>query len=114
MGRLESTGLNAPQIDYWNGPAGDKWANFADSLDVMTEDLGSAAMDACDIRLGHALDGQDFVSRVFPGANGHLPGGNPKDLCQEASQFLVGLSFFWRRFHANFQIVLAPPLYFVA
>ena len=55
MGRLESTGLNAPQIDYWNGPAGDKWANFADSLDVMTEDLGSAAMDACDIRLGHAV-----------------------------------------------------------
>ncbi len=55
MGRLEAVGVNAPQIEYWNGPAGDKWANLADSQDVMLEALGAAAMEACDIRPGHAI-----------------------------------------------------------
>ena len=31
MGRLEAVGVNAPQIEYWNGPAGDRWASLADS-----------------------------------------------------------------------------------
>ena len=55
MGRLEAVGVNAPQIEYWNGPAGDKWAGLADSQDVMLGALGSAAMDACDIQPGHTV-----------------------------------------------------------
>ena len=53
MSRLEAVGVNAPQIEYWNGPTGDKWARFADAQDQMLGDLGSVAMNACDIQLGH-------------------------------------------------------------
>ena len=55
MGRLEAVGVNAPQIEYWNGPAGDRWAKLADSQDVMLEALGLAAMGACDIKPGHTV-----------------------------------------------------------
>ena len=55
MGRLEAVGVNAPQIEYWNGPAGDRWASLADSQDVMLDALGAAAMDACDIQPGHTV-----------------------------------------------------------
>lgn len=55
MERLDATGVNAPQIEYWNGPAGDKWARLADSQDVMLEDVGLAAMDACDIQPGDTV-----------------------------------------------------------
>ncbi len=55
MGRLEAVGVNAPQIEYWNGPAGERWARLADSQDVMLEALGLAAMDACDIQPGHTV-----------------------------------------------------------
>jgi SAM-dependent methyltransferase len=53
MERLEPTGVNAPQITYWNGPAGDKWARLTDIQDEMIEAVGLAAMDACDVRPGH-------------------------------------------------------------
>jgi len=55
MSRLEAVGVNAPQIEYWNGPAGDKWARLAESQDRMLVDLGAAAMRACDIRPGHSV-----------------------------------------------------------
>ena len=55
MRHLEATGANAPQIEYWNGPAGDRWAKLADSQDIMLEALGSAAIAACDIQPGHAV-----------------------------------------------------------
>ena len=55
MERLEAVGVNAPQIEYWNGPAGDKWARLADSQDIMLAALGSAALDACGIQLGHTV-----------------------------------------------------------
>jgi SAM-dependent methyltransferase len=55
MSRLEAVGINAPQIEYWNGPAGDKWARLADSQDIMLGALGSATMDACDIQPGHMV-----------------------------------------------------------
>ena len=55
MDRLEPKGTNAPQIEYWNGPAGDKWARLADSQDSMLDALGRVAMDACDIASGHAV-----------------------------------------------------------
>lgn len=55
MNRLEAIGVNAPQIEYWNGPAGDKWAGLADAQDRMLGGLGSAAMDVCDIQSGHSV-----------------------------------------------------------
>lgn len=55
MSRLEAVGVNAPQIEYWNGPAGDKWARLADTQDAMLAALGAAAMNACDIQPGHAV-----------------------------------------------------------
>ena len=55
MSRLEAVGVNAPQIEYWNGPAGEKWARLADTQDRMLGVLGFAAMDACDIRSGHSV-----------------------------------------------------------
>lgn len=55
MNRLEATGVNASQIEYWNGPAGDKWARLADAQDRMLGGLGSAAMEACDIQPGHSV-----------------------------------------------------------
>ena len=55
MDRLEPVGVNAPQIEYWDGPAGDRWARLADSQDAMLEALGLAAIDACDIQPGHTV-----------------------------------------------------------
>jgi SAM-dependent methyltransferase len=55
MHRLEATGVNAPQIEYWNGPAGDKWARLADAQDHMLGALGSTAMNVCDIHPGHSV-----------------------------------------------------------
>lgn len=55
MTRLAPEGMNAPQIDYWNGPAGDRWARLADTQDLMIGGMGAAAMDACAIESGHAV-----------------------------------------------------------
>tara|TARA_R110002110_G_scaffold260260_3_gene476016 strand:+ start:38757 stop:39617 length:861 start_codon:yes stop_codon:yes gene_type:complete len=55
MDPLEAVGVNAAQIEYWNGPAGDKWARLADIQDRMLEALGAAAMNACDVRPGHTV-----------------------------------------------------------
>ncbi|MEN8197031.1 MAG: methyltransferase domain-containing protein, partial [Pseudomonadota bacterium] len=55
MERMVPDGVNAPQIEYWNGPAGDRWARSADTQDVMIGNLGAAALDACQIQLGHAI-----------------------------------------------------------
>lgn len=55
MDRLRPTGANAPQIEYWNGPAGERWAQLADTQDRMLEELGVAAIEACDIRPGHTV-----------------------------------------------------------
>ena len=55
MTRLAAEGANAPQIDYWNGPAGDRWARLADTQDLMIGELGLAAMDACAIEPGQAV-----------------------------------------------------------
>ena len=55
MQRLAAEGANAPQIEYWNGAAGERWAQFADTQDVMIGDLGAAAIDACQIEAGQAV-----------------------------------------------------------
>lgn len=40
------------QIDFWNGPAAERWIKFAPHLDHALEPLGRAAMDAAPIRAG--------------------------------------------------------------
>jgi len=55
MERMAPAGVNAAQIEYWNGPAGDRWARSADTQDVMIGGLGMAALDACRIEPGHAV-----------------------------------------------------------
>ena len=55
MSRLDAVGVNAPQIEYWNGPAGDRWARLADAQDQMLGELGSVAMSSCDIQLEHSV-----------------------------------------------------------
>ncbi len=76
MERFKPIGVNAPQIEYWNGPAGDKWARLADSQDIMLGALGRVAMDACEIGSGHAVldvgcgsgnTSMEMAGRVAPG-----------------------------------------------
>ena len=55
MERMRPKSDNAAQIEYWNGPAGEKWARLVDEQELMLGHLGLAAMDACDIRSGHAV-----------------------------------------------------------
>jgi len=78
MDRLKAVGTNAPQIEYWNGPAGDKWARLADSQDSMLDALGQVAMDACEIASGHAVldvgcgsgsTSMEMAGRVAPGGS---------------------------------------------
>ena len=78
MDRLKAVGMNAPQIEYWNGPAGDKWARLADSQDSMLDALGHVAMDACNIASGHAVldvgcgsgsTSMEMAGRVAPGGS---------------------------------------------
>ena len=46
---------NEAQIEYWNGPAGEKWVRHAEIQDRQLEGLGRAAMDALDLAPGHAV-----------------------------------------------------------
>jgi len=55
MQRLVADGANAAQIEYWNGPAADRWVKDADTQDVMLGELGAAAIDACQIEAGQAV-----------------------------------------------------------
>ncbi len=50
-------GPNAEQIEFWNGPAADKWVDFNRELDRMLDPLGHLAMDRAEPAPGeHALD----------------------------------------------------------
>ncbi len=42
---LAASGPNADQIEFWNGPAGEKWVVFQDRLDATLRPLGLAAME---------------------------------------------------------------------
>ncbi len=55
MSRLKPDGLNAKQIEFWNGPAGDSWTEFMDSQDRMLGPLGEAAMAAANLASGHRV-----------------------------------------------------------
>ena len=81
MTRLAADGLNAKQIEFWNGPASDSWTEFMDSQDRMLGPLGEAAMTAADLATGHHVidigcgcgaTTLELVRRV--GATGHVLG----------------------------------------
>ena len=53
----QASGPNAEQIEFWNGPAAEKWVDFNAELDRMLDPLGSLAMDRAAPAPGeHALD----------------------------------------------------------
>ena len=43
------------QSEYWNGPAGEKWASLASNQDSLLGELGEAAMDAAGISTGQSV-----------------------------------------------------------
>ena len=43
------------QSEYWNGPAGEKWASLASNQDSLLGRLGEAAMDAAGISTGQSV-----------------------------------------------------------
>lgn len=43
------------QVEYWNGPTGNKWAAAQESMDHTLRPLGIAAMDALDLAAGHRV-----------------------------------------------------------
>ena len=53
MARLEASGSNAGQIEYWNSPVGDRWVDIQESQDRMLGPLGETAMAAAEIAPGH-------------------------------------------------------------
>ena len=55
MTRLEASGPNAGQIEFWNSPAGNRWVDFQESQDRMLGPLGEAAMVAAGIAPGHRV-----------------------------------------------------------
>jgi SAM-dependent methyltransferase len=49
---MTDTVVNAGQIEFWNGPAGAKWADFHAALDTMMDPLGLQAIQQADPRSG--------------------------------------------------------------
>ena len=43
------------QSEYWNGPAGEKWASLANNQDALLGKLGEAVMDAAGISTGQSV-----------------------------------------------------------
>jgi SAM-dependent methyltransferase len=52
---IEMTDVNADQIEYWSGKAGEKWVDGQQKLDEMLEPFGNAAMDAAQVGLGERV-----------------------------------------------------------
>ena len=46
---------NTDQIDYWNGPAGEKWVAEADQLDSMLSAFIEPVLDAGDVAAGRRV-----------------------------------------------------------
>jgi ubiquinone/menaquinone biosynthesis C-methylase UbiE len=47
--------VNQPQIDFWNGPTGQKWARHQSDMDRNLADIGAAAMALADAQLGERV-----------------------------------------------------------
>ena len=55
MTGIEATGPNAGQIEFWNGPVGERWTELAADQDRMLAPLGATTMDAAGIASGHRV-----------------------------------------------------------
>lgn len=79
MTRLQATGVNAAQIERWNGELGNRWAEdtFRERQDRAQGPFGEAAMDALGLQPGqHVLDiGCGSGSTTFALANRVGPSG---------------------------------------
>lgn len=47
--------VNQAQIDFWNGPTGEKWARYQTDMDRNLADIGAAAMALADARPGERV-----------------------------------------------------------
>ena len=57
MGSNATADANADQIEFWSGPAGEKWADGQEKLDEMLAPFGLAVMDTVKVGLGErAID----------------------------------------------------------
>ncbi len=72
---------NVPQIEYWNGPAAERWTNQQEALDRALEPFGQALLRRADIALGErVLDvgcgcgGTTLAIADLVGETGHVIG----------------------------------------
>ena len=72
---MSDTSANAEQIEFWNGPAAEKWVDFNAELDRMLDPLGRLVMDrvapipgehALDVGCGCATTTLELARRVAP------------------------------------------------
>lgn len=57
MSVIDRDGANAAQIEFWDGPGGDRWTEHQEAHDGLLTPLGEAVMDALAIAPGdHVLD----------------------------------------------------------
>lgn len=54
MAKLEPTGPNAEQIEFWNGEGGERFVRYQNALDVMLKPFGAEAMRRAGVRPGEA------------------------------------------------------------
>jgi SAM-dependent methyltransferase len=46
---------NMDQIDYWNGPGGERWVTHADKLDTLLSPFADAVLDEAQLQLGESV-----------------------------------------------------------
>ena len=57
MNKIEATGENAKQIEFWNGKAAAGWTEKNEEMDAMLQPLGALAIERANLRQGeHVLD----------------------------------------------------------
>jgi len=55
MNGIEAAGPNAKQIEYWNGPVGERWLELADGQEPRLSPFGDAALEALGARPGETV-----------------------------------------------------------
>ncbi len=55
MTKIEASGPNAAQIDYWNDESGQKWVEMQEMLDLQLAPLGEATIDALGVAEGERV-----------------------------------------------------------